>query len=123
MTDLACQPRGIRISKAHEYLGVGRKVFERHILPGLTVIDWSQQTITVDRLDLDAAYEDYKSRVGRLAGQPQRTDLWDTEEERRVSPKKVISGKSISRSRGTVDFAKALERATSTKRNATSADA
>ena len=104
------QPRGIRISQAHTYLGIGRKVFDTHVRPKLTLIEWAPKTITVDRLELDAVWEDTKSRIGRPASAQRRTEPWD-DQPRPDSTSAVESGTSTSALRGTEDFAAALAKA------------
>src|SRR5699024_8191387 len=61
------QPRGIRNSEAHLYIGVGRRVFDREFRPYLHVIEFGHSTKIVDRLELDALFDEYRQRNGRLS--------------------------------------------------------
>ena len=106
-------PRFIRLRDAPSYLGMDKNRFNREIRPLLAVIPIGVQGIAFDRLDLDSWSDDYKSRNGHPAAQPEREKLWETK-ERRVSPNEVGSGTSISSSEEHA-FAKALEQATSGK--------
>jgi hypothetical protein len=87
--------------------------FNREVRPLLAVIPIGTQGIAFDRLDLDSWADDYKSRNGHPAAQPEREKLWETK-ERRVSPNAEGSGTSISSSEERA-FARALEQATSSK--------
>ena len=106
-------PRFIRMRDAPSYLGMDKNRFNRDVRPLLDVIPIGSQGIAFDRLDLDSWADDYKSRNGHPAAQPEREKLWETK-ERRVSPNAVGSGTSISSSEEHA-FAKALEQATSGK--------
>ena len=106
-------PRFIRLRDAPPYLGMDKNRFNRDVLPLLAVIPIGTQGIAFDRLDLDSWADDYKSRNGHPAAQPEREKLWETK-ERRVSLNAVGSGTSIKRSEEHA-FAKALEQATSSK--------
>jgi hypothetical protein len=87
--------------------------FNRDVRPLLAVIPIGTQGIAFDRLDLDSWADDYKSRNGHPAAQPEREKPWETK-ERRVSPNEAGSGISISSSEEHA-FARALEQATSGK--------
>jgi hypothetical protein len=104
-------PRFIRMRDAPSYLGMDKNRFNRDVRPLLAAIPIGIQGIAFDRLDLDSWADDYKSRNGHPAAQPEREKLWETK-ERRVSPNAVGSGTSISSSEEHA-FAKALEQATS----------
>lgn len=106
-------PRFIRLRDAPSYLGMDKNRFNRDVRPLLDAIPIGTQGIAFDRLDLDIWADDYKSRYGHPAAQPEREKLWETK-ERRVSPNGVGSGTSISSSEEHA-FAKALEQATSGK--------
>ena len=106
-------PRFIRLRDAPSYLGMDKNRFNRDVRPLLDVIPIGSQGIAFDRLDLDSWADDYKSRNGHPAAQPEREKLWETK-ERRASPNAVGSGTSISSSEEHA-FAKALEQATSGK--------
>jgi hypothetical protein len=91
-----------------------RNRFNEEVRPRLTEIPIGQQGIAFDRLDLDAWADDYKARNGR----PGKGDMtWDAS-DRPVSSSEEGSGISTSRSE-VDDFAKAVGRATSEKRNST----
>jgi hypothetical protein len=106
-------PRFIRLRDAPSYLGMDKNRFNRDVRPLLAAIPIGTQGIAFGRLDLDSWADDYKSRNGHPAAQPEREKLWETK-ERRVSPNAVGSGTSI-RSSEEHAFAKALEQATSGK--------
>ena len=106
-------PRFIRLRDAPSYLGMDKNRFNREVRPLLAVIPIGMQGIAFDRLDLDSWADDYKSRNGHPAAQPEREKLWETK-ERRVSPNGVGSGTSINSSEEHA-FARALEQATSRK--------
>jgi hypothetical protein len=106
-------PRFIRLRDAPSYLGMDKNRFNRQVRPLLSAIRIGTQGVAFDRLDLDTWADDYKSRNGHPAAQPERGKLWETK-ERRVSPNAVGSGTSISSSEEHA-FARALERAPSGK--------
>ena len=106
-------PRFIRLRDAPSYLGMDKNRFNRDVRPLLAAIPIGTQGIAFDRLDLDSWADDYKSRNGHPAAQPEREKLWETK-ERRVSPNAEGSGTSISSSEERA-FARALEQATSSK--------
>ena len=88
--------------------------FNEEVRPHLIEIPIGKQGIGFDRLDLDAWFEDYKSRNGRpgkaMGGKPQ----WD-KKFRQGSSSEVKSGTSEKRSQEE-RFKKALELATLRKR-------
>jgi hypothetical protein len=106
-------PRFIRLRDAPSYLGMDKNRFNRDVRPLLAAIPIGTQGIPFDRLDLDSWADDYKSRNGHPAAQPEREKPWETE-KRRVSPNAVGSGISTSSSEEHA-FARALEQATSGK--------
>ena len=106
-------PRIIRFRDAPYYLGMDRNRFNAEVRPYLTEIPIGTQGIGFDRLELDAWFEDYKSRNGRPARKGAST--WDGSEYP-ASSCGPASGISTSASAGG-EFAKALERLTSKKRN------
>ena len=106
-------PRFIRMRDAPAYLGMDKNRFNRDVRPLLAEIPIGAQGIAFDRLDLDSWADDYKSRNGHPAAQPEREKLWETK-GRRVSPNEAGSGTLISSSEEHA-FAKALEQATSGK--------
>jgi hypothetical protein len=58
-------PRLIRLRDASNYLGMDPNRFNAEVRPYLTEIPIGKQGIGYDRLDLDAWFEEYKSRNGR----------------------------------------------------------
>src|SRR6202050_5922020 len=73
-------PRFIRLRDAPSYLGMDKNRFNRDVRPLLDVIPIGSQGIAFDRLDLDSWADDYKSRNGHPAAQPEREKLWETKE-------------------------------------------
>ena len=114
--NLVPQNRGIRLMDAPGYLGMDRNRFNAEVRPYLTEMRYGTQCVCFDRLDLDAWFDEYKSRNGR-PGQPKGELTWDVK-ERRGSSKGPVSGISTSSSGG-ADFAKALDRVTSKKQRHT----
>jgi hypothetical protein len=111
-------PRIIRFRDAPHYLGMDRNRFNAEVRPFLTEIPIGTQGIGFDRLELDAWFEDYKSRNGR----PGRKGAspWDANEYP-ASLCGPASGTSTNASAGG-EFARALERVKLRKRNDTSRD-
>ena len=109
----AIAPRIIRFRDAPRYLGMDRNRFNAEVRPHITEVPIGKQGVGFDRLELDAWFEDYKSRNGRPArkGAPP----WDANDYP-ASSCGPASGISTSASAGG-EFAKALERLTSKKRN------
>ena len=111
-------PRIIRFRDAPYYLGMDRNRFNAEVRPYLTEVPIGTQGIGFDRLELDAWFEDYKSRNGRPARKGDNT--WDAE----VFPASSCGpayGMSTNASAGG-EFAKALEQLKSKKRSDTSRD-
>jgi len=94
-----------------------RHRFNAEVRPQLMEIPIGDQGISIDRVDLDAWADDYKSRNGRRAKgeKPCR----QSKKERQGSSNVARRGISTSGS-AVADFAKALERASAGKRNDTS---
>lgn len=111
-------PRLIRHRDAPHYLGMDRNRFNAEVRPFLTQVPIGKQGIGFDRLELDAWFDDYKSRNGR----PARKGAipWDANEYPALSCG-LASGTLISASAGG-EFARALEQVKSRKRNDTSRD-
>jgi len=59
------QPRIIRVGQAHTYCGMGRELFAEQIRPFVSEIEMGKQGVGFDRLELDAALDEYISRRGR----------------------------------------------------------
>lgn len=109
------QPRVIRFRDAPFYLGMDRNRFNAEVRPRLTEVPIGTQGIGFDRLELDAWFEDYKSRNGRPARKGEIT--WDAKEYP-ASTCGLGSGTSISASSGG-EFAKALAQVNSRKPKST----
>ena len=111
-------PRILRFRDAPRYLGMDRNRFNSEVRPYVTEVPIGKQGIGFDRLELDAWFEDYKSRNGRPAQKGANT--WDVRDYP-ASSCAPGSGTSTNASAGG-EFAKALERLKSKKRNDTSQD-
>lgn len=111
-------PRIIRFRDAPRYLGMDRNRFNAEVRPYLTEVPIGKQGIGFDRLELDAWFEDYKSRNGRPARKGEQP--WDARQFP-ASSGGAVSGMSTNASAGG-EFAKALEQLKSRKRNDTSRD-
>jgi hypothetical protein len=111
------QPRILRFRDAPNYLGMDRNRFNAEVRPCVTEIPIGKQGVGFDRLELDAWVDDYVVRNGR----PRRSKgvmSWDG----RKCPASSCapgSGTSTSTSVGG-EFAKALARLGSKKRNGNS---
>lgn len=68
-------PRVLRLRDAPHYLGMDRNRFNAEVRPYLTNIPIGHQGVAFDRLELDAWWEQYKSRNGRPAAE--RRKPWD----------------------------------------------
>jgi hypothetical protein len=107
-------PRFIRLRDAPLFFGMDKNRFNREVRPHLTEIRIGTQGRAFDRLEMEAAAEDYKSRNGIPVAQPsRRKSSWEIK-ERQVSPSAVGSGTSTSSSEECA-FARALEQAMSGK--------
>ena len=113
--NLVHQNRGIRLMDAPGYLGMDRNRFNAEVRPYLTEMRYGTQCVCFDRLDLDAWFDEYKSRNGR-PGQPKGERLWDAK-ERQGSSKGAPIGISTSKSTDGA-FAKAVKQIASKKRSA-----
>ena len=101
----AMAPRILRFRDAPGYLGMDRNRFNSEVRPYVTEVPIGKQGVGFDRLELDAWFEDYKSRNGRPARKGANT--WDA----RHYPASSCgpgSGISTNESAGG-EFAKALE--------------
>ncbi|MFZ4809546.1 MAG: hypothetical protein ACOYLQ_20000, partial [Hyphomicrobiaceae bacterium] len=101
-------PRVLRFRDAPAYLGMDRNRFNAEVRPHLTEVPIGTQGIGFDRLELDAWFEDYKSRNGR----PARKGAipWDAS----TSPASSCGPASGTSTSGSADgaFARALEQVT-----------
>ena len=111
-------PRIIRFRDAAAYLGMDRNRFNVEVRPYLSEVPIGKQGVGFDRLELDAWFEDYKSRNGRPARKGALT--WDAKQHP-ASNGGVESGISTNVSAGG-EFAKALEQLNSKKQKPTSRD-
>lgn len=111
-------PRIIRFRDAPRYLGMDRNRFNAEVRPNLTEVPIGKQGIGFDRLELDAWFEDYKSRNGRPARKGEIQ--WDARQYP-ASSGVVVSGTSTNASAGG-EFARALDQVTSRKRSGSSQD-
>ncbi len=107
-------PRLIRLRDAPQYLGMDPNRFNAEVRPYLVEIPIGKQGIGFDRLDLDAWFEEYKSRNGRPGKQKGAGKRWDARKSLASSTGK---GHGIStRLSEEEEFAKALEQARLKKR-------
>ena len=111
-------PRLIRLRDAPGYLGMDRNRFNAEVRPELTEVSIGIQGVAFDRLELDAWADDHIGSNGRPGRSKDGETTWDVK-ERLASTFAVASGTSTSSSE-VVEFAKALEKATSQKRKSTS---
>ena len=61
------------------YLGMDKNRFNRDVRPQLAEIPIGTQGVAFDRLDLDSWADDYKSRNGHPAAQPNKEKPWETQ--------------------------------------------
>ena len=108
-------PRVLRFRDAPIYLGMDRNRFNAEVRPHLTEVPIGTQGIGFDRLELDAWFEDYKSRNGRPARKGDKR--WDANDYPALSCEPG-SGISTSASSGG-EFAKALAQVASKKPSGT----
>ena len=107
-------PRFIRLRDASRFFGMDKNRFNREVRPHLTEIRIGTQGRAFDRLEVEAAAEEYKSRNGIPVAKPsRRKSSWEIK-ERQDSLSAVGSGTSPSSSEECA-FARALEQAMSGK--------
>ena len=87
-------PRVLRLRDAPRYLGMNRNLFNSHVRPFLSEVRIGRQGVAFDRLELDAWWEQYKSRNERRpkASKPEDEKCQNVT-ECRGSAKKAGSGK------------------------------
>lgn len=107
---MECLARVLRLKDAPKYLGMDIKVFNELVRPHLSEFPIGKQGIGFDRLDLDAWFEEYKSRNRRLKATSRGGTLWDARKHQ-VSLSEEGSGK-LTNSCTDKEFARALERVT-----------
>jgi hypothetical protein len=112
-------PRVIRIRDAPFYLGMDKNRFNTEVRPALTEIKIGTQGIAFDRLELDAWFDDYKTRVGRPGTQKQPLQEKQTWQRKSPASSKGATVGTSTKSSKADAFAKALAQATSKKRNGT----
>jgi len=110
-------PRLIRLRDAPTYLGMDKNRFNAEVRPYLVEIPIGSQGIGFDRVDLDAWFDEYKERNGRLGNRKEGKGPW-RKEKRVVSSRGERPGTST-RSSEEDEFARAVEQATSKKRKDT----
>lgn len=110
-------PRLIRLRDAAHYLGMDPNRFNAEVRSYIIEIPIGKQGIAFDRLDLDAWVDQYKESNGRPGKQKGENKPWD-ERKFQVSTKGTGSG-TLTKKSEKEEFAKALERAISKKRNGT----
>ena len=113
--NLVLQPRVIRLKEAYGFLGMDRNRFNAEVRPYVTEIPMGKQGVAFDRLDLEAWFEEYKSRNGR-PGQPKGELTWD-ERKHRASSNGMGSITLTNKSTDGA-FAKAVKQIASKKRSA-----
>jgi hypothetical protein len=105
-------PRFIRLRDAPRFFGMDKNRFNREVRPCLTEVRIGTQGRAFDRLEMEAAAEEYKSRNGiPVAQSDRRKPAWEIK-ERQASPNVVGSGTSTNVSEECA-FARALEQAMS----------
>ena len=101
-------PRIMRPPEAYYYTGMGRALFDREIRPYVPEIKMGEQGIGFDRLDLDNALDDYKTRNVRVKEKPS----WQvTNSQACTGTKKQEKVRSTNASKVSDEFATALQRA------------
>ncbi len=111
-------PRLIRLRDAPRYLGMDPNRFNAEVRPYLVEIPVGIQGVGFDRLDLDAWFEEYKTRNGRPGKAMKGGTPWDARKRCQDSSTETTHG-TLTRESEAAEFAKALERATSKKRKNT----
>jgi hypothetical protein len=113
----AILPRMIRLRDAPWYLGMDPNRFNAEVRPYLVEIPVGKQGIGFDRLDLDAWFEDYKSRNGRPGKTARGGKPWDAKLHRASSTEAAYG--TYRKELEVKEFEKALEQAISRKRKST----
>ena len=120
MSNLALQPRIIRVGQAPSYCGMSDRVFEADIRPHLTEIKIGVQGKAFDRFELDEVLNQYIARYGRAPAVKKENDKCNKNERKPVAASMTgkVSGISTSKSQVS-EFARARERANAKKQNDT----
>jgi hypothetical protein len=106
-------PRFIRLRDAPHFFGMDKNRFNREVRPCLTEIRIGKQGRAFDRLEMEAAAEEYMSRNGRPAAE--RSKPWDKTEGECQDSNDVVESGTSTRSFTEREFAKALAQATAKK--------
>jgi hypothetical protein len=104
-------PRFIRLRDAPHFFGMDKNRFNHEVRPLLTEIRIGKQGRAFDRLEMEAAAEEYKSRNGRPAAE--RRKPWDNILDVGQDSNVVEEPGTSTRSSTEREFAKALAQATS----------
>jgi predicted DNA-binding transcriptional regulator AlpA len=97
---ISIMPRVLRLRDVPRYLGMNRNLFNSDVRPFLSEVRIGRQGVAFDRLELDAWWEQYKSRNERRPkAQKPEDDKCQNETECRGSAKKAGSGKLKSASK------------------------
>lgn len=102
-------PRFVRLRDAPAFFGMNKNLFNREVRPLLTEIHIGKQGRAFDRLEMEAAAEEYKSRNGRPAAE--RSKPWDKKEGECQDSNDVVEFGTSTKSFTEREFAKALARA------------
>jgi hypothetical protein len=92
---------------------MNKNLFNRNVRPRLTEIRIGKQGRAFDRLEMEAAAEEYMSRNGRPAAT--RSKPWDKTEGECQDSNDVVASGTSTRSSTEREFAKALAQATTRK--------
>jgi len=106
-------PRFIRLRDAPRFFGMDKNRFNREVRPHLTEIRIGTQGRAFDRLEMEAAAEEYMSRNGRPAAE--RSKPWDKKEGECQDSNDVVESGTSTKSFTEREFAKALARAIARK--------
>ena len=106
-------PRFIRLRDAPRFFGMDKNRFNREVRPRLTEIRIGTRGRAFDRLEMEAAAEEYMSRNGRPAAE--RSKPWDKTEGECQDSNDVVESGTSTRSFTELEFAKALARAIARK--------
>lgn len=113
------QPRLIRATKAHIYLGMSRDLFDKEVRPHIKAAPLGRQGVVFDRLDLDRFADEYMSRNGRRPADEKGVTSWV---ERKKPASAFVAGSGTSTASGSADsmlrFTAALARVTLLKPSA-----
>ena len=106
--EVTLQPRIIRAGQAPTYCGMGRELFAEQIRPYVSEIEMGKQGVGFDRLELDAALDEYISRRGRAPAQK-----WSDTKCRKMGTVSAFGAAPGTSKRGLTDseYAKALDQA------------